>query len=112
MLLWSQVGEADDGAGGKIYINQYEAKICERENECAYATSMSTPKIPVVINEYAKNTFGSARGYKVQLNRPLLNLAPEQYPRNKGLGKSLLELLLLWCFILAVTCSVVLKGGY
>lgn len=82
-----QIGEADDGAGGKILINKYESKICRFEQECVYATDMRTPKIPVVINENQKNVFGSARGYKVQLNRPLLNLEPEGYDRSKALGE-------------------------
>uniref|UniRef100_A0A383VT45 Amine oxidase n=1 Tax=Tetradesmus obliquus TaxID=3088 RepID=A0A383VT45_TETOB len=81
-----KVGEADDGAGGKIYINKYEAEIAETEDEAAYSTSMAAPKIPVVIAESKKNMFGSPRGYKVQLNRPLLNLEPEGYDRSKALG--------------------------
>lgn len=81
-----QIGQVDDGAGGKIYINKFDTKICGTESECAYATNMMTPKIPVVINENRKNIYGSARGYKVQLNRPLLNLEPAGYPRSKALG--------------------------
>jgi hypothetical protein len=83
-----QVGEADDGAGGKIYINKYEAKLAETEDEAAYQTMMLEPKIPVVINENKLNGFGSARGYKVQLNRPLLNLEPPGYARSKALGEN------------------------
>jgi hypothetical protein len=48
---------------------------------------MRSPKIPVVINEFSKNAYGSPRGYKVQLNRPLLNLEPEGYARSKALGE-------------------------
>uniref|UniRef100_A0A383WJJ4 Amine oxidase n=1 Tax=Tetradesmus obliquus TaxID=3088 RepID=A0A383WJJ4_TETOB len=81
-----KVGEADDGAGGKIYINKYEAEIAETENEAAYQTMMLEPKLPVVINENKLNGFGSPRGYKVQLNRPLLNLEPPGYARSKALG--------------------------
>jgi hypothetical protein len=87
-----QVGEADDGAGGKIYINKYDAQIAETEDEAAYSTSMTEPKIPVVINEAKRNMFGSPRGYKVQLNRPLLNLEPPGYNRSKALGELLLLL--------------------
>jgi hypothetical protein len=87
-----QVGEADDGAGGKIYINKYEAQIAETEDEAAYQTSMTAPKIPVVINEAKKNMYGSPRGYKVQLNRPLVNLEPEGYERSKALGEYHIEL--------------------
>lgn len=83
----TQIGTADDGAGGKIFINQYDAKLAENENEASYATTMTSPKIPVVVNEGVRNSYGSMRGYKVQLNRPLLNLAPESDERNKGLGE-------------------------
>jgi hypothetical protein len=82
-----QVGEADDGAGGKIFINKYEAQIAETEDEAAYQTSMTAPKIPVVINEAKRNMYGSPRGYKVQLNRPMVNLEPEGYNRSKALGE-------------------------
>lgn len=82
-----QIGTADDGAGGQIYINRYEAVIAETENDAAYATVMTAPKIPVVINEAAGNAYGSPRGYKVQLNRPLLNLEPPGYDRSKALGE-------------------------
>ena len=92
--MHAQVGEADDGAGGKIYINKYEAEIAETEDEATYAASMAAPKIPVVIAESKKNMFGSPRGYKVQLNRPLLNLEPEGYDRSKALGECCW--LLLW----------------
>eukprot|EP00882_Tetradesmus_deserticola_P006545 GHRQ01006887.1.p1 GENE.GHRQ01006887.1~~GHRQ01006887.1.p1 ORF type:complete len:732 (+),score=281.45 GHRQ01006887.1:152-2347(+) len=81
-----KVGEADDGAGGTIYINKYEAQIAETEEEAAYQAMMLTPKVPVVINENKKNGYGSPRGYKVQLNRPLLNLEPPGYARSKALG--------------------------
>eukprot|EP00879_Flechtneria_rotunda_P031811 GHRR01034796.1.p1 GENE.GHRR01034796.1~~GHRR01034796.1.p1 ORF type:complete len:100 (+),score=24.71 GHRR01034796.1:2-301(+) len=87
VLCCLQVAEASDGAGGKIYINKYEAKIAETETEAAYATTMTTPKIPVIINENSRNMYGSYRGYRVQLNRPLLNLEPEGYDRSKALGK-------------------------
>jgi hypothetical protein len=82
-----QVGEADDGAGGKIYINKYEAQIAETEDEAAYRSMMLEPKLPVIINENKLNGFGSPRGYKVQLNRPLLNLEPPGYARSKALGE-------------------------
>lgn len=82
-----QIGEADDGAGGKIYINKYEAKLAETENDAALQTEMLQPRVPVVVNEYKANMFGSPKGYKVQLNRPLLNLEPQGYPRSKGLGE-------------------------
>jgi hypothetical protein len=87
LLVHSQVGEADDGAGGKVYINKYEAQIAETEDEAAYQTSMTAPKIPVVINEAKKNMYGSPRGYKVQLNRPMVNLEPAGYERSKALGE-------------------------
>ncbi len=80
------MGEADDGAGGKVLINRYDAAIAETENDASYVASMTSPKIPVVINERKTNAFGSPRGYKVQLNRPLLNLEPPGYERSKALG--------------------------
>eukprot|EP00775_Hariotina_reticulata_P012327 gene12327-12462_t len=81
-----KLGTADDGAGGQIYINKYDAVIAETENDAAYVTSMTTPKLPVVINENVKNAFGTPRGYKVQLHKPLLNLEPAGYARSKALG--------------------------
>lgn len=48
---------------------------------------MRTPKIPVVINENQQNKYGAPRGYKIQLNRPLLNLETEGYARSKALGE-------------------------
>jgi hypothetical protein len=87
LIVHAQVGEADDGAGGKVYINKYEAQIAETEDEAAYQTSMTAPKIPVVINEAKKNMYGSPRGYKVQLNRPMVNLEPAGYERSKALGE-------------------------
>lgn len=84
----AQLGTADDGAGRKIYINKYDAAIAEKEEDAAYAVDMRTPKIPVIINENSKNAYGSPRGYKVQLNRPLLNLEPAGYDRSKALGES------------------------
>lgn len=95
VLLVLQTGTADDGAGGKIYINRYDAVIAEKEEDAAYAVSMRTPKIPVVINEGQKNQYGSPRGYKIQLNRPLLNLEPTGYERSKALGELMCCLLLL-----------------
>lgn len=83
----AQVGSADDGAGNKIYINKYEAVTAEKEEDAAYAVNMATPKIPVVVNEGQRNLYGSPRGYKVQLNRPLLNMEPEGYARSKALGE-------------------------
>lgn len=82
-----QVGQADDGIGNKIYINRYDAAYAEKEEDAAYATDMRTPKIPVVVNENARNQYGSPRGYKIQLNRPLLNLEPSGYERSKALGR-------------------------
>jgi hypothetical protein len=87
MHVHAQVGEADDGAGGKVYINKYEVQIAETEDEAAYQTMMLEPKLPVIINENKLNGFGSPRGYKVQLNRPLLNLEPPGYARSKALGE-------------------------
>lgn len=82
-----QTGQADDGIGGKIYINKYDAAFAEKEEDAAYAMDLRTPKIPVVVNEKVKNQYGSPRGYKIQLNRPLLNLEPAGYERSKGLGE-------------------------
>lgn len=86
LLLLPQIGTADDGIGNKIYINRYDSAIAEKEEDAAYATDMQTPKIPVVINENQRNLYGTPRGYKVQLNRPLLNLEPSGYDRSKALG--------------------------
>jgi hypothetical protein len=82
-----QIGTADDGIGNKVYINRYDSAIAEKEEDAAYATDMQTPKIPVVINENQRNIYGTPRGYKVQLNRPLLNLEPSGYDRSKALGE-------------------------
>lgn len=91
MCLYSkfhlQVGQADDGIGNKILINRYDSAIAEKEEDAAYEVDMRTPKIPVVINEYTRNLYGSPRGYKIQLNRPLLNLEPSGYARSKALGE-------------------------
>lgn len=81
-----KVGQADDGIGNKVLINRYDSAIAEKEEDAAYEVDMRTPKIPVVINENVRNTYGSPRGYKVQLNRPLLNLEPAGYKRSKALG--------------------------
>jgi Cu2+-containing amine oxidase len=86
-MTTSQTGQADDGIGGKIYINKYDAAFAEKEEDAAYAMDLRTPKIPVVVNENEKNQYGSPRGYKIQLNRPLLNLEPAGYERSKGLGE-------------------------
>lgn len=70
-----------------MLINRYDSAIAEKEEDAAYEVDMRTPKIPVVINEASRNTYGSPRGYKVQLNRPLLNLEPAGYKRSKALGE-------------------------
>lgn len=88
-LVCMQVSPTDDGAGNNVYINRYDSVLAEKEEDAAYAVDMRTPKIPVVMNEGQRNQYGSPRGYKVQLNRPLLNLEPEGYARSKGLGKCL-----------------------
>lgn len=85
--MHAQVGQADDGIGNKILINRYDSAIAEKEEDAAYEVDMRTPKIPVVINEYTRNLYGSPRGYKIQLNRPLLNLEPSGYARSKALGE-------------------------
>jgi Cu2+-containing amine oxidase len=82
-----QVGQADDGIGNKIFINRYDSAIAEKEEDAAYAVDMMTPKIPVVVNENVRNQYGSPRGFKIQLNRPLLNLEPAGYARSKALGE-------------------------
>jgi hypothetical protein len=87
LLVVFQIGTADDGIGNKVYINRYDSAIAEKEEDAAYATDMRTPKIPVVINENSRNLYGAPRGYKVQLNRPLLNLEPSGYDRSKALGE-------------------------
>lgn len=106
--LTRQVGQTDDGIGNKIYINRYDAAFAEKEEDAAYATDMRTPKIPVVVNENSRNQYGSPRGYKIQLNRPLLNLEPAGYSRSKALGEY--ACLTLTFHGLGVCCACVLTA--
>ena len=57
------------------------------EQQSAINTNLATPKIPIVVNENARNKWGSARGYKVQVNRVIHELMPESEPWKKSLGE-------------------------
>lgn len=58
---------ADNGLGGEIYINKYDAEIVETEIGSGYVQNMTHPKMPIIINEDETNKWGSPRGYKVRM---------------------------------------------
>jgi hypothetical protein len=60
-----QSAKADNGLGGEVYVNKYDAQIIEKEEDSGYVSKMFEPKMPIVINEQQKNKWGSPRGYKV-----------------------------------------------
>lgn len=60
-----QSAKADNGLGGEVFVNKYDAQIIEKEEDSGYVSKMFEPKMPIVINEQQKNKWGSPRGYKV-----------------------------------------------
>lgn len=68
-------------------MHKYDAKICEKEEEATMTVDLAKPKYAAIINENAKNKWGSPKGYKVQLSRPAHNLLPDSFSWNKGLGR-------------------------
>lgn len=61
-----QTAKADNGLGGEVYINKYDAHIVEKEDDSGYISKMFEPKMPIIINENKRNKWGSPRGYKVR----------------------------------------------
>ena len=55
----------DNGLGGEIFMNKYDAHLIETEDESGYIQKMYDPKMPIIINEHETNKWGSPRGYKV-----------------------------------------------
>lgn len=56
----------DNGLGGEIFMNKYDARLVETEDESGYVQKMYEPKMPIIINENKENKWGSPRGYKVR----------------------------------------------
>jgi Cu2+-containing amine oxidase len=83
-----KMGEADTGFGGKAWVHYYDVSTAEKEDDTAIVSNYATPKLPVVVNENAKNKWGSPRGYKIQVNRVAHELMPEQAPYKKAMGES------------------------
>lgn len=65
LMLLLQSAKADNGLGGEVYVNKYDAHIVEKEEDSGYISKMFEPRMPVVINEHARNKWGTPRGYKV-----------------------------------------------
>jgi len=81
-----RMAQVDTGFGGKRYAHYYDVTIPETEQESAIKPNLASPKIPIVVNENAKNKWGSPRGYKVQVNRIIHELMPESEPWKQSLG--------------------------
>lgn len=83
-----KMGQVNTGVpGGRAWAPYYEATIAATESDAAIVSNFATPKLPVIINEASKNKYGSPRGYKVQVNRPVWELMPEDGGYKKALGE-------------------------
>jgi len=81
-----KMGEADTGYGGKAWVHYYDVKTAEKEDDTGIVSNYARPKLPVIVNENAKNKWGSPRGYKIQVNRVAHELMPEQAPYKQSMG--------------------------
>lgn len=69
--------------------SRFDAKMCEREDDTAVKFSESAPKMPIFVNERARdgrNKWGSLRGYRMMPTRVMHNLLPENEGYGAGLG--------------------------
>lgn len=85
-VVCAQTETFEDWLGQNITRHKYDAKVLEKENEATMLTDLSKPAFAVIINEAAKNKWGSPKGYKVLLSRPAHNLYTDSFAWNKGIG--------------------------